>query len=82
MTMTTLEKILTAAVTALVLAAAPLTLSSPANAGGHGFGGHGFGHKLGGFNKFHGGGFGGGTNCFIFKQTPFGIKKVFICGGH
>jgi hypothetical protein len=75
--MSKLEKILTAAVTAIVLAAAPLTLASPANAGGHGFG-----HKFGAFNKFHGGGFGGGTNCFIFKQTPFGIKKVFNCGGH
>jgi hypothetical protein len=82
MTMTKSKQFLIAAVTALALATGPL--SGAALAGGGGFGGigHGGGHNFNGVHEFHGhGGFvTGGTNCWVFKQTPEGFKKVFICG--
>jgi hypothetical protein len=83
--MTKTKQILIAAVAAITFAAAPLASSSTALAGG--FGGHGGGfnggHNFNGFHNFHEHVFvTGGTNCWVFKQTPEGFKKVFICGGY
>jgi hypothetical protein len=80
--MTKSKQILIAAIAALAFAAGPLSGAALAN-GGHGGGGFGGGHhNFSGFHDFHGhGGFvTGGTNCWVFKQTPEGFKKVFICG--